>query len=50
MSDGSRDAPAGYSFREAWGGEIFRMKSGLGWSRTCRRIAGEVDAGNATVV
>jgi transposase len=24
------------------------MKSGLDWSRTCRRIAGGVDAGNPT--
>ncbi|MEU9652085.1 hypothetical protein AB0E00_24670 [Streptomyces sp. NPDC048110] len=30
------DAHAGLSFRGTWGGEIFRMKSGLAWSRTCR--------------
>lgn len=45
-----RDDAAGNSFRGSWGGEIFRMKSGLGWSRTCRGIVGGVDAGNATVV
>lgn len=29
-------------------GGISRMKSGLGWSRTRRRIMAGVDAGNAT--
>ncbi|MDX2528952.1 hypothetical protein ACSCB1_32170 [Streptomyces europaeiscabiei] len=31
-------------------GEIFRTKSGLDRSRTCRRIARGVDAGNPTAV
>jgi hypothetical protein len=39
VSDGSCDASVGNSFRGSWVGGISRMKSGLGWSRTCRRIA-----------
>lgn len=49
LSDGSCDAPSGNPFRGTWGGEIFRMRSGLGWSRTCRRITGGAGAGSVTV-
>ncbi|GFE19470.1 hypothetical protein Sgleb_75170 [Streptomyces glebosus] len=45
LSDGSCDLLALTSLRSVWGGVMCRIRSGLGWSRTCRRTRDEAGVG-----